>query len=226
MTRSKNSTIELLLRPGITMHRAIIAALTAVLAMPAAAVADGAEGSRPAFAGPYVGAAVGYAMTEADLALSGQPATSLDIDGAEAGLFAGYAVRNGPFLGAVEAEGNYRTGSDDGLTAGGVMEIEARASVGASVIGGVVIEERVLVYGRAGYRGVIFRADGAGSRFTDIAGGPSIGGGLAVTMAEDVILRAEARHSLLQERRYRSGADTLTVDPAETSVSLGVAYRF
>lgn len=184
------------------------------------------DAPRAAFSGPYAGISGGYTGGDAALALDGSSLGSLSLNGPTVGGFAGFAFRHEDFHAAVEIDGAYAPAEDSVATPFGRMRLRSRGNVGASVIAGAVIRERVLVYGRAGYRAVIFEGEAGGTSFTDAARGPSIGGGVAVAIGDALVVRLEARNSFLAERRYRSGGVTLRVDPDDVAAGIGIAYRF
>lgn len=203
-----------------------MAAITiAFAALPSAPAADEPP-ARPAFEGFYVGASAAYSAGSARVVFEGEPAQSLTLNGAALGGFAGYGLRHDRLLLAAEIDGAYATAEDSATMGFGELRLETRAILGASAIAGIVVDERLLFYGRAGYRAVILRGDAPGTRFTDAAHGPSIGAGVALAIGERVMLRLEGRNSFLADRRYSAGGTTPTVDPDEVAVGLGLALRF
>lgn len=216
------------------MRRAIVAASLAVCML---STPSGAE-NREAFAGLYAGVQGGGGATEVTLILDGDGIGDVSVETAEGGVFAGYALRRDRFVGGVELEGVYVSGSDDIMAPFGPARVETRGAVGASVIAGVVVADAVpslalgegggsvMVYGRVGYRALFAKIEAGGDAGTDAFHGLRAGAGVAYQASDNISVRAEYTRLQYRDQRYGSGRNTLTVGPSGDLVSVGVSWRF
>jgi outer membrane immunogenic protein len=128
------------------MRKFVLAlALSAAFATPAMA---------EPFSGPYVGAELGldnYQGQAEDLLVAGDEIDGLSGNGVVGGVFAGYDVAMGNAFFGIEgkaslsdAEASYADGTDS-------LSIRAKESFGASVRGGVMVNDSTGLYARVGW---------------------------------------------------------------------------
>ncbi|MEO0820448.1 MAG: outer membrane beta-barrel protein [Pseudomonadota bacterium] len=215
------------------MLRAAFGALFALsLALPAAR----AEEAPTAFEGFYGGLQAGVSGTDVTLVLNGDDFDEMTTLGAEGGAFAGYALRRGRFVGGVELDAGVAGGSDRAEAPGLTLELSQRAAFGVSAIAGVIVAGQdpegtrdggeVLLYARAGYRGLLAEVDAGGDSATDVFHGLRVGAGVGYALTDRLSLRAEYSRLEYRDGSYGRGRSTLRVGPSGNLVSVGVRFAF
>jgi opacity protein-like surface antigen len=228
---------------GDRMRGAILAGVLAVLAPAAFAQSTG----------PYAGVQVGYAAGGADLNLRipGDPHTyadSLDYDGWDAGVFAGYRYMfpNDFFLGG-EIGGSWANadGSTDNAFGFGRPGFDPRVSLEKSdeyylsLKAGGRVTPRALVYliggvQMAGFEGTQLFVTNAGMpdedkvsfRNDSSINGLHVGVGGEYFVRDNVSGRFEAKYQDYDTLSVRVGGDRVKFNPDEAVFRLGVSYNF
>lgn len=173
------------------------------------------------WAGPYVGAQVGYGFKGR---VSG-PGGTIGTEGWTGGVFGGYNFQDGQFVYGIEGDINYSDikGTDLGT--------HARTRVDGSIRGraGVAVTDDILVYGTAGVAL-------ANQRLTDVATGVNeskglvgytVGAGADVKLTEDVFARAEYRYTDYGSKTYTlPGVGSGSVDSSNHRVMVGLGVKF
>ena len=189
-------------------HPILIAAASLfAIALPQSAFAQDTDNI---FTGPSLGVQGGYERQTIDEpVLSGTDTATIDAreSGIIYGGYAGYDQQFGEFVVGVEAgfSPNGRTITGD-LADGGSIELNPKWSANASVRAGVVIADRALVYGRAGYarsRYSINRFANGNDTATvsenETRDGLMFGGGIEFAFNEYAALRVEYRRNKLDD---------------------------
>jgi outer membrane immunogenic protein len=191
------------------MRKFVLAlALSAAFATPAMA---------EPFSGPYVGAELGldnYEGQAEDLLVAGDEIDGLSGNGVVGGVFAGYDVAMGNAFFGIEgkaslsdAEASYSDGTDS-------LSIRAKESFGASVRGGVMVNDSTGLYARVGWANTKFKLNDDGVTASDSDDGLVLGAGLQTRVGTAASLRVEY---------VRSDYNDFIKNNA---VLAGVAYRF
>ena len=185
------------------------------------AVAASAAFATPAmaepFSGPYVGAEFGldnYEVQAEDIIEAGDEVDGLSGNGVVGGVFAGYDFAMGNAFVGIEgkaslsdAEASY----DDTID---TLNIRAKESFGASVRGGVMVNNNTGLYARVGWANTTFKVAINGVAASDNDDGLVLGAGLQTRIGSAASLRVEY---------VRSDYNDFIKNNA---VLAGVAYRF
>jgi outer membrane immunogenic protein len=191
------------------MHKFVLAlALSAAFATPAVA---------EPFSGPYIGAEVGldnYEGQADDLFATGDAFDGISANGIVGGVFAGYDYAAGNAFFGIEAKASLSDAEasyDDTVDA---LDIRAKESFGASVRGGVMVNDSTGLYARAGWANTKFKVNINGTTASDSDDGLVLGAGLETRVGSAASLRVEY---------VRSDYNDFIKNNA---VLAGVAYRF
>ena len=113
---------------------------------------------------------------------------------------------------------------------GRIYSVEKKASVGASLRAGYVVNDSVLVYARGGVVGTRFENEysfaGAVVDDREIVAGVRVGGGIEFAASEDVRVRLDYTRSFYPDYtvNYQTGVDRF--DPSENLFRIGVVVDF
>lgn len=185
----------------------IVAASLFAMTLPQAAFAQDTD---DIFTGLSVGVQGGYERQTIDEpVLSGTDGVTIDAreSGIIYGGYAGYDLQVSQFVIGVEAgfSPNGRTITDD-LTNGGSVELNPKWSANASVRAGLVVADRALIYGRAGYARTRYSVnrftngnDTAIASENETRDGLMFGGGVEFAFNENAALRVEYRRNRLDD---------------------------
>lgn len=202
----------------------------------------GKEGSQPMpvdFGGFYAGVQAGHgALSTENVGLREDPPTPFVLDaeragmGATGGLYAGYGETFGNlYLGAeVEAEVANTNWDIDRSPTGRLYSVEKKGSVGASVRAGYVVNDAVLLYGRAGVANSWFDNEysfaGSGVDETKSEVGLRVGAGVEFAIADDVTMRLDYTRTDYGDYKVDYGSGTDSFENAENLFRVGISYRF
>ncbi|MEM9781587.1 MAG: outer membrane beta-barrel protein [Pseudomonadota bacterium] len=200
--------------------------LVATLALGLAGPAAAEEAEQRIDGGFYGGIQGGYAVPDARFSLGGSGLGDLRADGFRAGVFGGWALRRGSLIGAVEVDGGVATGDGMLSAMGTSFRVEPEFTAGVSLLGGAVIEERGVLYLRAGYQALVVDAELAGTETRDALHGVRIGAGAAFAISEDVSLRTEYVYSFFRDKDYDAGPAQLRVEARQGVARIGVVFGF
>ena len=173
------------------------------------------------WAGPYVGAHLGYGFSGSveDKSIGNDISTS----GWLGGVFGGYQMQNGQIVYGAEADVNYS--GVDGSNAGE----DARTRIDGSLRGrlGYAINDDVLVYGTAGVAAERLRVtdNAVPASDTNMMVGYTVGAGADVKLTDDVFARAEYRYSDFGSDTFDLGAPA-RVDSSNHRVTVGLGIKF
>ena len=205
--------------------RSLIFAATLVASISIAGVAFAQTSP---FEGFYVGGQASYSNIDVEVTVAGLGSADDNLDGFGGGGFVGFGVINGPYYVAVEAEVGY-DGADWSETSGGLtLDAEAQLTYGASFRVGAVIDDRYLIYGRAGY--VLTNVEltgtltGVGTTSADEDfNGFRFGGGVEGMFADNIGVRGEYTYTIYDDPYDIPGLD---VDTNQHLFRIGLAYYF
>jgi outer membrane immunogenic protein len=173
------------------------------------------------WAGPYVGAHVGYGFSGS--VDDRTNANDISTKGWLGGVFGGYQMQNGQIVYGVEGDVNYS--GVDGSNAG----TAARSRFDGSVRGrlGYAVNEDVLLYGTAGVAAERLRVSDGVDRDTNLMVGYTVGAGADVKLTEDVFARAEYRYSDYGSKDFAlPGIGDPSVDSSNHRVTVGLGIKF
>lgn len=169
------------------------------------------------FSGPYVGAEVGldnYEGQAEDVLAAGDEIDGLSGNGVVGSVFAGYDFAMGNAFFGIEgkaslsdAEATYSDGTDS-------FSIRAKESFGASVRGGVMVNDSTGLYARVGWANTKFKVAVNGVSDSDSDDGLVLGAGLETRLGTAASLRVEYARSDYNDFIKNN------------AVLAGVAYRF
>lgn len=187
-------------------------------------IAGVASAQNSAFEGAYVGGQIGYSNINVEVTVAGVGSADDNLDGFGGGGFIGFGGTNGQLYGAVEAELGF-DGADWSATSGGITaDVEAQLTFGFGARIGAVIDDRYLIYGRAGWArtNVELSVTGIGSDNEDFDGF-RFGGGLEWMPADNIGVRGEYTYTIYDDPFDISGVD---FDLNQHLLRIGVAYYF
>ena len=193
------------------------------------------------FSGFYGGLQVGHETLVTDNsgprpAAVPDPAFILDASragtGFTGGAFLGYGMTFGDvYVGAeVDSEISNTNWNIERDPTGRIYSVEKKASVGASLRAGYIVNDSVLVYARGGVVGTRFENEysvaGAIVDDREIVAGVRVGGGIEFAATEDVRVRLDYTRSFYPEYTvtYPTGSDQF--DPSENLFRIGVIVDF
>ena len=205
-----------------------IAALAAIVAVPAAAQTAGPG----PYNGFFIGAQGGWQQDRQRLTVTQgglESRATQSKSGFEYGGQVGYDIRITPnFVAGIEGSVTGRTGSDDFADgAGNPVRLKAGRTLNASARLGYLTGPDSLVYVRGGYSNARFNLDTSGGRISEDRDGYIAGVGYEQMVSRNVSARLEYDYS-------HYGSDTLALSGFDTSklryerhqVTAGLNFRF
>lgn len=177
------------------------------------------------FSGPFVGVQAGW--EQSDVGTTSTPLGTANLgrsnDTVTGGIFAGYDYKLTPKIVAGVEAGINLTDNDDltATSAGRSVSIDPERSLDFSARLGYLVNDRTLVYGRAGYTNVraettLTTATGTRSGKADLDGW-LVGAGVERSLSDNLSTRLEYRYSDLSEGDGKFDRH---------QILLGVAYHF
>jgi hypothetical protein len=192
------------------------------------------------FGGFYVGTQIGHGALATDNSgprpADEDPAFLLDVDragmGATGGIFAGYGHRFGPFYlgGEVEAELSNANWDIERDPNGRVYSVEKTGSVGAALRAGYVVNDAVLIYGRAGLAHSWFDTDysigDVSIERTTSDSGLRLGAGIEFAVSDDLRMRLDYTRTDYGSYTVDYGAGVDSFSNAENLFRIGILHSF
>jgi len=170
------------------------------------------------WAGPYVGATVGYGFGHGDSSVTG-PATRRGFTG---NGFAGVQGQSGQFVYGGEADVGY----DAGTANAGTTHIKGGVDGSLRARLGYAVTDQVLLYGTGGgaarHVGI---SDAAGSD-SGLALGWTAGAGIDAKVTDNVFVRGEYRYTDFAAKTLNTGSGAQAIDVGGSRVSLGLGVKF
>jgi outer membrane immunogenic protein len=173
------------------------------------------------WAGPYLGAQLGYGFNGS----VGNSAGNIGTEGWMGGAFGGYNFQDGQLVYGIEGDVNY---SD---IKGDAFGLEARTRVDGSVRGriGMAVTDDVLIYGTAGVamENQRIRDTATGASDTNGLVGYTVGAGADVKLTQDVFARAEYRYTDYGSKTFDLpgvGSGSASSDNHRVMIGLGVKF--
>ena len=165
------------------------------------------------------------------------PAFFLDVEragmGLTGGLVAGYGETFGPFYLGAEVEGELSTAKWDieRDPTGRVYSVEKKGSVGASVRAGYVVNNSVLLYGRAGIANGWFDTDYAVGNAVSVDRADSelgfrAGGGIEFAISDKTRMRLDYTRTDYGSYKLDYGSGIDSFDNSENLFRIGITYSF
>lgn len=170
------------------------------------------------WAGPYLGAQIGYGFHGR---VSGA-GTTAETKGWMGGVFGGYNFQDGQLVYGVEGDINY---SD---IKGSSAAFGSRTTVDGSVRGriGAAVTEDILVYGTAGVAAENQRITVGGAEQSRGLIGYTVGAGTDVKLTDDVFARAEYRYTDYGSKSYDLPVAGTGYDSSNHRVTVGLGIKF
>ena len=171
-----------------------------------AAFAAGAEAaSIPA--GPYVGLVAGYQSTNLERTdkLDGDllaKVDSLALEGARAGLIAGWSAWSRGMYGALEVNAGTSTAEGSIRSNGGEQKYKSKETYGAALLFGHRIVPGTLLYGRVGWQQIKGSAKFNGESDDEWFSGVRAGAGGMWALSDVVTFRLEYTHGFYQSEKW------------------------
>lgn len=170
------------------------------------------------FDGAYVGVFTGYTNDDAS-AKSGTATADFDADGWLYGAYAGYGQTFGKIYLGGEAEIGSADLSGSGTVAGLRSKLDANESWGLSARAGYLVNNDVLLYGRAGWQRSNYDVTvGTGTskiKVGDNVDGYRLGTGVEYAVTDNVLARLEYNYTNYDDTNFK-----------QNQIRVGVAYRF
>jgi outer membrane immunogenic protein len=187
------------------------------------------------FNGFYIGAQIGYGMTDMEINENIAPGVSsgnMFADGLLGGVFAGYGFMSDRVYFGLEADFEYSDVDQTNTIAG--EKIHAEKDYGFSVGGrlGYEVVDNAIAYVRLGYNGSKYEA-----KYTTAAGVPTsdddwlngfeLGAGAEMAIHDNVTMRLEYKHTFFDSLSKTAVAGgRIKLEPSENKVVLGFAFMF
>jgi opacity protein-like surface antigen len=153
--------------------------------------------------------------------------------GYTAGLFGGYGIQANQFYlgGELEAELGKTNSDHESDPSGRHFAVEKQWDVGASVLGGYVVNRTALLYGRVGVAETRFQADystGDNAVSTPYTlAGLRFGGGVAFPVSNNVFVRADYTHTAYPGfNLVATPKDIENYQPKDDLFRVGLFYKF
>ncbi len=178
------------------------------------------------FEGYYIGAQGHYSYINVDVDISGVGSGDDNLDGFGGGGFIGWGGTdpNNSFYGSIEAEVGYDNADWSDSIGGVTVEAEAQYTFGLGMRLGLVLADRYLLYGRAGWQRTQFEASAAGFGSEDEwFDGFRFGGGLEGFITDNFAVRTEYTYTIYNDPTDISGVD---FDVNQHLVRVGGAFYF
>lgn len=200
------------------LYRAAIGALILASASATAGAQDMTYDNR--FHGPYAGGDLGYSWGNYDVNNPAGPDGDADVNGWNAGLFAGYGFARGekPLAGYIGTEIGYEWNGADGSL--GPVGFEKNGNLYAAVKPGAIIQYDMLAYGIIGLSRTNFEASNGDD---ETLTGMMIGAGAEFTSEKSPVnFRAEYIYTNYGEANF-NGVD---FDGHDSTIKAGALFRF
>jgi opacity protein-like surface antigen len=189
-------------------------------------MAGSAAAQTSRFDGYYIGAQGHYSYINVDVDVDGLGSDDDNLDGFGGSGFIGWGGTNpgNIFYGGLEAEFGYDNADWSTNIGGTEIEVEAQLTAGISFRLGVVLAERYLLYGRAGYQGTQgeLSVSGVGSE-DEWFNGFRFGGGIEGFITDNFAIRADYTYTIYDDPTNISGVD---LDVNQHLARVGAAFYF
>ena len=182
-----------------------------------------ASAQESAFEGFYVGGQVGYSVIDVDVTRTGGGSDDGTGEGFGGGGFVGFGGTNGQLYGGIEAELGYDGADWSGTVDGTSADVEAQLTFGLGGRIGGVIDDKYLIYGRAGWvrTNAEARHISIGTKDEDFDGF-RFGGGVEAMFADNIGVRGEYTYTIYED----PGITGFDIDANQHLFRVGVAYYF
>lgn len=178
--------------------------------------------------GPYVGIVGGYEVTALKYSASSGGNTekidSLALDGARAGMIAGWGTWSHNMYGAVELNGAISTA--DASKTDDELKLESKETYGASVLFGGRVTPGTLLYARAGWQRMKGKVSSGGESDNEWFSGIRAGAGGMWALSDVVAFRLEYTHSFYQSEKWKEGGTIVKLEPRENVFQAGFTVGF
>ncbi len=168
------------------------------------------------WSGIYLGVLLGYSFGDADIAGGG----SVDVDGIDGGLYAGYNYQIDNWVAGVEADGVLSgvEGSSGGVNVEQTWSGSLRLRAGYSL-------QSFLLYGTGGVALTEVEASSGGFSDSNTHLGWTIGAGVEGMITDNVTARVEYRYTDYEDKTFNLGAPT-GADLNTNTIRAGVGVKF
>ncbi len=168
------------------------------------------------WSGVYLGVLLGYSFGQSDI----DSGPSVDVDGPDGGIFAGYNYQVNNWVAGLEADAvlSGAEGSGGGINVNQNWSASLRLRAGYSL-------ESFLLYGTGGLAVSGTELSGGGSKETETQLGWTIGAGIESMITDNVSARVEYRYSDYEDKVFSLGGPA-EADLTTNSVRAGVGVRF
>lgn len=209
------------------MSRFAYAMLGGVALMTVAAAPSFAQS---AFDGPYVGVYTGYTTSNDTTRAPGAKA-DLNLDGWTYGGFFGYGKTfDRLYLGGEGELGGLELSDKTKLVGGRVTGLDGNETYGISARAGYLVTNDALVYGRVGWQRTNYEVNsalaGTSVSKSDTLNGVRVGGGVEYAVTDNILARLEYNYTDYEALKYTAGGTAYSLQPDDSQIRVGVAYRF
>ncbi len=168
------------------------------------------------WSGIYLGVLLGYNLGESDI--SGGP--SVDVDGIDGGVYAGYNYQFDNWVVGVEGDAVYSgaEGSSGGVKVEQNWAGSVRARAGYSL-------ESFLLYGTGGLALAEVEASSGGFSDSNTHLGWTLGAGVESMITDNITARIEYRYTDYEDKTFNLGAPT-SADLNTNTIRAGVGVKF
>jgi outer membrane immunogenic protein len=204
----------------IMMNRKIAVSIALALGLPFA----GASYAATPFAGPYVGAQIGYSVYDIQNTFGGFSVEGLSASGAEGGVYGGWGMKFAPnYYAGIEAEYNW-SGAEHTETGG--FQIQDNDNYGISGRLGWMPSSNVMLYGRLGWQRATLEYDYGGVITSEQDhDGFRFGLGAEVAMTSNWLMRMDYAHTTYDDVTVNIGISD-NFEPDNDVFRVGAAYQF
>lgn len=184
--------------------------------------------------GAYLGAQAGYGWGRADNSFPSNPAAEISgsVDGGFGGLYGGWNIQNGNFVGGIDADINYSgirgTSTNDAtgesLNTKVTWSGDIRGRVGYAM-------DNLLIYGAGGLAlgGIkvnVFDAGGTFASASETRAGWTLGAGAEYAFSNNWVGRAEYKYTDFGKVGYSAPTGDGSVEVNTNTLAIGFAYKF
>ena len=168
------------------------------------------------WSGIYLGVLLGYTIGESDVSGGG----SVDVDGIDGGVYAGYNYQTDNWVAGVEADALLSgvEGSSGGVNVEQTWSGSLRVRAGYSL-------QSFLLYGTGGLALTEVEASSGGASDSNTHLGWTLGAGIEGMITDNVTARVEYRYTDYEDKTFNLGAPT-GADLNTSTVRAGVGVKF
>ncbi|MBN9236847.1 MULTISPECIES: outer membrane protein [Phyllobacteriaceae] len=184
--------------------------------------------------GAYLGGQAGYGWGRADNSFPSNPAAEISgsVDGGFGGLYGGWNIQNGNFVGGIDADINYSGIKGTSTNAATGESLNTKVTWTGDIRGRVgYAMDNLLIYGAGGLAlgGIKVNVSNAGGTFasaSETRAGWTLGAGAEYAFSNNWVGRAEYKYTDFGKVGYSAPAGDGSVEVNTNTLAIGFAYKF